>query len=111
MSWHNIPEPWDTSGKIHLKNVAGTQFCLVFQNEQWFAFSKKCPHAGAPLVNGWCENGQVICPYHRQCFDLVTGKGDEGQGNFIRIYPTKMEGDKLFVDLPEGFLKRLFGKK
>jgi nitrite reductase (NADH) small subunit/3-phenylpropionate/trans-cinnamate dioxygenase ferredoxin subunit len=31
-------------------------------------------HAGAPLKNGWCERGKVICPFHRHEFDLISGR-------------------------------------
>lgn len=36
-----------------------------------------CPHRGARLSQGWCEDGNVVCPYHGWQFD--------GEGQCVRI--------------------------
>lgn len=33
------------------------------------ALPNACPHMGAMLSEGWCENGQVVCPFHALAFD------------------------------------------
>lgn len=111
MAWVEIPAKYlIRKDEIQRAEVPGLSFCLVFQDERWVAFSKKCPHAGAPLDQGWIEGGAVICAYHRQRFDLNTGKGAVGQGNFITIYPTMQINDKWCIHVKPGFFKRLFLK-
>ncbi|MDR6733655.1 Rieske (2Fe-2S) protein [Sphingobacterium sp. 2149] len=86
----------------------GKIICITWFENQIYAFSRKCPHAGAMLKNGWCERGKIICPFHRHEFDLATGKGNPEQHNFIHVYPIKMEDNEYFVGLEIGFWKGLF---
>lgn len=111
MAWVEIPEEYlITDERIRQVSVSGLTFCLVFHGGRWIAFSRKCPHAGAPLDQGWCKDGVIVCPYHRQEFDLKTGKGAQGQGNFITIYPLKEVADRWYIEVKEGFFQRLFAK-
>ncbi len=89
-----------------------TSVCLVRSDGRLYATSVKCPHAGADLSGGWCEGGRLICPYHRHAFDLETGRGDPGQGNYMHVYELQDRDDGLYIGLKESFFSRLFaGKK
>ena len=37
---------------------------------EYFAISNVCPHAGAPLSQGFIENGRLTCPWHGWSFPL-----------------------------------------
>jgi 3-phenylpropionate/trans-cinnamate dioxygenase ferredoxin subunit len=52
----------------------------------------------------------LICPFHRYEYDLNTGRGAKGQGDYIEIYATEVRNEGIYVAIPEafGFLKRLF---
>ena len=63
---------------------------MGYENEV-FALSAKCPHAGGDLTQGWCKEGKLICPVHRYSFDLKTGKGSEGQNDYIDSYPVEIK--------------------
>lgn len=108
MNWVEIPSRYLSKGQIQRVVLPGKTFCLVYWEGAYIAFSRKCPHAGAPLDQGWIEDGHVVCAYHRQRFDLHTGKGDIGQGNFITIYPTKEENGKWYIGIKKAFWERLF---
>ncbi len=109
MYWVEIPSEYLKKDTIHFVSLPEKVFCLVFYEETYVAFSRKCPHAGAPLAEGWCEENYLVCPYHRQKFDLKTGKGLAGQGNYIDIYPTKQEGDKWYIGVKPTFLQKIAG--
>lgn len=85
--------------------------CLTWSGERLYAFARKCPHAGALLKNGWCEDGKVICPFHRHEFDLVTGRGNPAQHDFIHIYPIKQQGNAYYVGIEQGFWQNIFSAK
>lgn len=111
MAWIEIPEKYLMKNNgIQKVSVTGLTFCLVFNEDRWIAFSRKCPHAGAPLDQGWCDDGMIVCPYHRQRFDLTTGKGAEGQGNYITIYPVAYIEGKWCIQVKPTFMQRLFSR-
>ncbi len=78
--------------------------------DKYYAVQRSCPHAGADLSGGWCKEGKLICPYHRYSYNLETGKGSEGQGDYIDTFPVEVREDGIYIGLPESrnFFKRLF---
>lgn len=37
------------------------------------AFSRRCPHEGADLANGFVVNNHIVCPWHNLPYDPVSG--------------------------------------
>lgn len=109
--WYKIEETsLPALNSIAKLSIAGKTICLVNYEQELFAVAWKCPHAGADLSTGWCENKQIICPYHRHAFDLSTGRGAVGQGNYINTYSLEKRGEDWFVGMKAGFFKGLFRK-
>jgi nitrite reductase/ring-hydroxylating ferredoxin subunit len=109
MKWHKLPQSAiDLKTPIQLVQLGGKKFCLIYHEGNWHATSSKCPHAGANLVGGWCENRRLICPYHRHSFDLANGKGAAGQNNCITIYRIEEREDGVYIELPKSLFKKLF---
>jgi nitrite reductase/ring-hydroxylating ferredoxin subunit len=100
MEWYKIPgiEP---KGQPFIKRVkaGGKIICLVGLNNEVFALSAKCPHAGGDLTVGWCKDGKLVCPLHRYSFDLHTGKGSEGQNDYIDTYPVEIRDGAIYVGI------------
>jgi 3-phenylpropionate/trans-cinnamate dioxygenase ferredoxin subunit len=95
---------------IKAVTVNGKKLCAVKTGGGFFVTQAYCPHAGAGLSGGWCKNGKLVCPFHRYEYDLRTGRGADGQGDYIDIYPTEVREDGIYVGLPETFefLKKIF---
>lgn len=89
--------------------VGGKRLCLIREQGRLYATAVRCPHAGADLSQGWCEEGRLICPYHRHAFDLKTGKGDPGQADYIPVFPLREESDGWYVGVKESWIKKIFG--
>ncbi len=102
----SIPE----EGMIHKVKVRGKMLCLVHYEHRYYAMSARCPHAGADLSKGWCEHHRLVCPYHRHVFDLESGKGAKGQGNYISSYSVEWRNGRLYVGLPISWLRSFFGR-
>jgi nitrite reductase/ring-hydroxylating ferredoxin subunit len=83
--------------------VNGKKLCAVKSEDQIVFTQAYCPHAGAGLSGGWCKDGKLICPFHRYEYDLKTGRGATGQGDYIDIYPSELRSDGIYVGLPESF--------
>ncbi len=107
MTWYEIPGVKPT-GKPFIKRVkAGSKtICLVGYKNEIFALSAKCPHAGGDLTQGWCKEGKLICPLHRYSFDLRTGKGSEGQNDYIDSYPVEIKDDSIYIGI-DSFWEKL----
>lgn len=92
-------------------HIQGKKLCIIKSGPQIFVTQRKCPHAGADLSQGWCKKEKLICPHHRYQYDLHTGRGAEGQGDAIRIYPVENRPDGIYVGFEEQrtFFEKLFG--
>lgn len=48
--------------------------CVARMGEtEYVAFSRRCPHKGADLANGFVAEGRIVCPWHNLPFDPATG--------------------------------------
>jgi nitrite reductase/ring-hydroxylating ferredoxin subunit len=93
------------SVQVHNKRI-----CLIKTKGSWFATQAKCPHAGADLSQGWCKNGKLICPFHRYEYDLQSGKGAPGQGDYINTYPLRIRQDGIYIGWKESWFKQLINR-
>lgn len=109
MKWHKIPGVQNTNKPFITKVKAGrTSICLVGFEGQIYALSAICPHAGADLSEGLCVKGKIVCPYHRYTYNLETGKGGEGQNDFVATYPVEIRENGIYVGI-KSFWERLSG--
>lgn len=90
--------------------VEGGKYCIIKSNGCFYATQSRCPHAGADLSGGWCKNEKLICPFHRYQYDLKTGEGAEGQGDYIEIYPLDVREDGIYIGIKERWklLRKIF---
>jgi len=100
MTWYPIPDI-PLTGRPFIKKVkaGGKTLCLVSVDDKVYALGARCPHAGGDLTQGWCKEGKLICPLHRYSFDLETGKGSEGQNDYIDTYPVEIRDGILHVGI------------
>jgi nitrite reductase/ring-hydroxylating ferredoxin subunit len=95
--------------------IDGNKILFIWNKEQVHAVQAQCPHFKLPLSKGKItEECAIICPFHKSEFDLATGRVKSwspwpaGIGNLLgklvkpkelKIYPTRIEEGKVFVDL------------
>ncbi|HEV8643771.1 MAG TPA: Rieske (2Fe-2S) protein [Methylomirabilota bacterium] len=72
-------------------NVGGGRF---------YACGAICPHEGGPLADGWLEGQTVVCPWHGFDYDLETGTCRVDPDLAISVYPVRVVGGAVEVDLP-----------
>lgn len=76
--------------------VGNRQIALFEVDGAIFAIGNICPHQGAPLANGFFEDGIVECPLHGWMFDVRTGRALNGTDP-VRTYAVVVEGDAVFL--------------
>lgn len=53
--------------------VDGNPVVLTRIENQLFAFSALCPHSLGDLSHGSIHNGEITCPEHGWCFNILSG--------------------------------------
>lgn len=77
---------------------------ILKKGEELSAFGALCPHAGAPMCDGWLDaTGKLVCPLHKYRFDPKNGRNTSGEGYKLFIYPIKREEDNIYI----GFMQPL----
>jgi nitrite reductase (NADH) small subunit len=66
----------------------------------FYACGATCPHEEGPLAEGWLEGEAVVCPWHGFDFDLKTGRCRVDERLTIPVYPARVTGGAVEVDLP-----------
>ncbi len=85
-----------------LIKVREQKLCLVFYEEEIFAFDNRCPHNGADLHRGKCNtNMEIICPLHSYQFNLKSGAESLGRRYELNTYPLKTDKSALFIRLKD----------
>lgn len=110
LRWYKIEEKIPEGDFIRQIDLAGKKLCLLRNEGKIHLVQNMCPHAGGTLSGGWCEHGKLICPIHRYAYDLENGRGAEGQGDYIDIYPLREETDGLYAGFRQSLFSRFFGK-
>ncbi len=76
---------------VALYNVDGT----------FYALDGVCPHAGGPLGEGTLRGNIVTCPWHGWQFNVTNGQNCLNARLPHTCYKVKVEGDGVYVELPD----------
>jgi len=102
--WHkiagNISEiNFNINGLAEI-DINGKTICLAKQNDQLFACTQKCPHAGAILADGHLDAiGNLVCPLHKYKFSLKNGRNISGEGYHLKTFKIEQKEEGVFVCL------------
>lgn len=65
-----------------------------------YAFAAKCPHAGAPMCEGWLDaSGKLVCPLHKYRFDPASGRNTSGEGYKLFTYPVQLHEGIIHIGI------------
>src|SRR5688572_12922455 len=83
--------------------VEGKKICITRTSKGFFAIQDKCPHNGASLSFGYCndESNSIVCPLHRYHFSLETGRALSGIADAARVYPIKSDDNGVYLGFKE----------
>ncbi|MBK5294030.1 MAG: Rieske 2Fe-2S domain-containing protein [Acidobacteriia bacterium] len=72
--------------------------CLARLGENEFAaVSRRCPHRGGDLAEGWLADGKLVCPLHNLAFDPQTGASPCTSLKPLRRFAWEVRGDRVFA--------------
>ena len=96
--------PQDGGAAIKYGDVQIAVFNFTSRGE-WYACQNMCPHKNAfvlsrGILGSAGEEPKVACPLHKKPFSLRSGESLSGEDYSVKVFPIKVEGDKVLVKLP-----------
>ncbi len=88
-------------GKMKPIRAQGIPVLVIKQNGKVYVIDDRCPHMGCRFSGGALDGDMVVCPCHDWRFSLETGECSEHTDYFLKTYPFKVEGGKIWVNLQE----------
>jgi nitrite reductase/ring-hydroxylating ferredoxin subunit/uncharacterized membrane protein len=86
--------------------VDGRVMTIANLDGQYVAFQEFCTHRFGPLSEGHFHNGQIVCPWHRSCFDVHTGKVTQGPAKVdLKMYEVAVRDGYISVRVPQAELE------
>lgn len=82
-----------------VKNGAMTIAIFRTAANEIYALEDKCPHRQGPLSQGIVHDGCVTCPLHNWVISLATGKAQGADEGATLVFPVKVEGQAIYLDL------------
>jgi naphthalene 1,2-dioxygenase system ferredoxin subunit len=81
-------------------DLVGKSLALYKVEGAVFATDNICTHGHARLCDGFLEGHEIECPLHQGKFDIRDGRAlCAPLSEDIKIYPVKIEGNRIFVAL------------
>src|SRR6185503_20301870 len=89
-------------GEMKEITVDERRILLARVGDNFHAVSATCPHYGGPLAEGVLCGTRIVCPWHHAAFNIVNGDLEDPPAldSLVR-YDLRVEGERLFVSLPE----------
>ncbi len=87
-------------GEMAVFQVDGREVLVIhLEGGEVRAVPLNCPHQEQPLIDGTLEGNVLTCKAHLWRFDLFTGKGINPENTFITLFPVRLDGDAICVDV------------
>ena len=105
-NWHKIATSiseinFNAHGLAEI-DINGKTICIAKHNDQVFACTQKCPHAGALLADGHIDVlGNLVCHLHKYKFNLKNGRNISGEGYYLKTFAIEERADGFFVCIEE----------
>jgi nitrite reductase (NADH) large subunit len=72
---------------------------------EWYACQNMCPHRrefvlARGMIGDQGGKPKVACPVHKKTFSLQTGECLSKEDYQVRVFPVKVEGENVYLQLP-----------
>ncbi len=106
--WVQVGKVWDFPQDGGSTIKYGKTQIAVFNfasRGEWYASQNMCPHRrefvlSRGIVGDHNGTPKVACPVHKRTFSLESGKGLSDKEFEIQVFPVKVDGDDVYVQLP-----------
>ena len=100
MGYQRIAEVEDLwSGEMRGLEVNGERILLINMDDHIYAYADACPHQKSRLSEGTLTGKVIRCARHHWEFDVCTGNGVNPQNTCLRMFPIRLDGQYILVDI------------
>ncbi len=86
-------------GESRCVEASGRQFGVFHQPNGFFVIDNVCPHRGAPLTDGFVQDGVVVCPWHQWEFQLKDGACVSIPAQKVDSFPAEIREGAVWVEV------------
>jgi len=106
--WHRVgcvsDFPKDAGACVKCEGIQIAVYRFSSRNE-WHACENMCPHKREFVLSRGLVGDQggvpkVACPVHKKAFSLESGKCLSGEDYSVKVFPVKVEGNDVYVQVP-----------
>lgn len=99
--WQKIASKSDlpADGEAREFTLGEKVICVANVDGAFSAMDNVCAHRGGPLGQGVVLDGKVVCPWHGWMYDPLTGIPDVNPNMRVAVYPLKLDGEDVLVDV------------
>jgi nitrite reductase (NADH) large subunit len=106
--WHRVGRvsdfPKDAGACVKCEGIQIAIYRFSSRNE-WHACENMCPHKRELVLSRGLLGDQggvakVACPVHKKAFSLTTGRCLSGEDYAVKVFPVRVEGDDVYVEVP-----------
>ena len=87
------------AGEAREFSVGDKMVCIANIAGQYHALDNVCVHRGGPLGQGVVMDDKLVCPWHGWVYDPLTGVPDVNPNLKVQVYPIKVEGEDVMVEI------------
>jgi nitrite reductase (NADH) large subunit len=106
--WVQVGKAWDFPRDGGATIKYGKTQIAVFNfasRGEWYATQNMCPHRrefvlARGMIGDQGDKPKVACPVHKKTFSLESGKCLSGEDYSVQVFPVKVEGDDVYLQLP-----------
>lgn len=88
-------------GRAKAVNVNGKKIALFRWQGNVYALRDHCPHQGAPLSDGFVDDGCAVCFYHDWKFNLADGAFVHNPALRIPTFTVQEKDEKILIAMEE----------
>ena len=108
LRWVPVGKVWDFPHDGGATIKYGQTQIAVFNfasRGEWYATQNMCPHRrefvlSRGMIGDVNGKPKVACPVHKKNFSLESGKCMSGEDYSLQVFPVKVEGDDVYLQLP-----------
>ena len=96
--WTRAVRAADVTEQPQCVDVAGAPVVVFRREGRVVAVGGRCPHRGAPMVDGTLEGNAIVCPWHESRFRLADGEVERGPSAMpLPVYECRGRGDDIEI--------------